>query len=1127
LKTIFVSSTFKDMHYERDIIQEVVSPEVNKEAAKHGQSVSFCDLRWGIDTSELESESGSKKVLDVCLDEIDRSQPPMVVILGYKYGWIPSTELISQAAERKALELDELRKSVTALEIEYGALSDRGKAENTLFYFREIEGVAPDSYTIEDDERRILLEKLKRRIKEISGDRLYTYHVTWNGAGFDGMDLFAEKLKSDIIGMLEGEWSEYDNLSDFDRDRRLHESFMKEKSSIFKGRGRLVNRYLEHATTSSKPLILTGDSGAGKSTLLSYMGMQLKERGFDVMPIYSGYTTHSNSVYQVQQDIVYFFENKLNIPHISEDELVDFLYQARKNDVDTVAFETALSAVKSLSNIELWHEYYCILARQMGDVEGETVILIDAIDQLSHDYGRNKLMFLPKRIPSNLHYIITTLPEVDMGKNITTPIPDITHYDKMEMIDVTLRSMGREVSHDVIVAITRHKASAYPLGISYLIKRLMMMNQDDFAKIAEAGDGIEAISEYQISLVKQCPEELRKLGAYIIRQAGVRINPQLVEEVSLLISRSNTGLRMEDFIGILGDKFNTLDFAHFVTYMSDSFILRDDGCYDFSHKSIREGFRSGENIKERLKIAQKYTDLIYRHFYNLGISDPIASKVLLEYHIRSYLRNENGYEEAMDILTDIYKNGSNDCRINAVMTIYKHSVGSWNDKDCWLKMIISENIARNCAEDLMLPWFMYKASEYCTEGEKDRELEVGLLRSAYEYAEHFFNCYPEDTEWKKGLATYCRRLAEVLEDEAEKLELLDRGEQILQTVNFNPELQKIYLMKANIYRDNDLRYKFSEVSMQAEEYYKKALELCDEVRDLYDMYNNLADFLGECGVERIDDTIKYFTLAEAIVRNDIEKNPSLENRSRLANILSRLSGEYQRYETAEMYWKALELEHESNALREGIYKENTTRKTFTGLMKSNIDYNECFFKWVELQEDIEAKNYEALFDTCKEIDKRIRRGDMEEEDRYYYRYINLMIMVDALRTLGGDENLKKAEELLDITEREPEFYGKLPEWVRKSGYKYAEMYEVLLYMSINNLMNLSHSIRQTIIQLRARDYKNHIDQDKILSEQKLERETMNLLMVLFVKYLAGSSEEVQGIVHMLDENDGQKNLKSQ
>ena len=103
MKTIFVSSTFKDMQLERDVIQNKITPKLNIIAREYGDEISFCDLRWGVDTSELESEEGSKKVLEVCLDEIDRCQPPMIVILGDRYGWIPSDTLIEDTAKRKKI----------------------------------------------------------------------------------------------------------------------------------------------------------------------------------------------------------------------------------------------------------------------------------------------------------------------------------------------------------------------------------------------------------------------------------------------------------------------------------------------------------------------------------------------------------------------------------------------------------------------------------------------------------------------------------------------------------------------------------------------------------------------------------------------------------------------------------------------------------------------------------------------------------------------------------------------------------------------------------------------------------------------------------------------------------------
>ena len=51
MKTIFVSSTFRDFQRERDVLHDRVLPELNRQARRYGEAVSFCDLRWGVDTS--------------------------------------------------------------------------------------------------------------------------------------------------------------------------------------------------------------------------------------------------------------------------------------------------------------------------------------------------------------------------------------------------------------------------------------------------------------------------------------------------------------------------------------------------------------------------------------------------------------------------------------------------------------------------------------------------------------------------------------------------------------------------------------------------------------------------------------------------------------------------------------------------------------------------------------------------------------------------------------------------------------------------------------------------------------------------------------------------------------------
>ena len=111
---IFVSSTFKDMDYERDILHDEIVPELNEYASQYGEQVELCDLRWGIDTTGYDEVEGSKKILSVCLDEIERCNPYMVVLLGNRYGWVPDKKYVSDID----LQAEYYDKSVTELEIQ-------------------------------------------------------------------------------------------------------------------------------------------------------------------------------------------------------------------------------------------------------------------------------------------------------------------------------------------------------------------------------------------------------------------------------------------------------------------------------------------------------------------------------------------------------------------------------------------------------------------------------------------------------------------------------------------------------------------------------------------------------------------------------------------------------------------------------------------------------------------------------------------------------------------------------------------------------------------------------------------------------------------------------------------------
>ena len=110
---VFISSTFRDMMRERDLLVKRVFPELRHKCAKRFVTFTEVDLRWGI----TEEQAAEGKVLPLCLAEIERSRPYFIGLLGERYGWVPEAvpdELLE--SEPWLQEQLQGRKSVTELE---------------------------------------------------------------------------------------------------------------------------------------------------------------------------------------------------------------------------------------------------------------------------------------------------------------------------------------------------------------------------------------------------------------------------------------------------------------------------------------------------------------------------------------------------------------------------------------------------------------------------------------------------------------------------------------------------------------------------------------------------------------------------------------------------------------------------------------------------------------------------------------------------------------------------------------------------------------------------------------------------------------------------------------------------
>ena len=138
---LFISSTFSDMNDERDLIRNKIIPSINKKVVKKYGLFDAVDLRWGINTTNLNEKDSNKKVVEICLDRIYQCIPFFIVLIGDRYGYS-----IDESEYKKSIDLENYRKhlnpafdvsgkrSITELEIEYGRFLSKYKNGYCFFY---------------------------------------------------------------------------------------------------------------------------------------------------------------------------------------------------------------------------------------------------------------------------------------------------------------------------------------------------------------------------------------------------------------------------------------------------------------------------------------------------------------------------------------------------------------------------------------------------------------------------------------------------------------------------------------------------------------------------------------------------------------------------------------------------------------------------------------------------------------------------------------------------------------------------------------------------------------------------------------------------------------------------------
>ena len=274
---VFISSTFRDMEEERNELVSKVFPLLRKMAKERQVTLSEIDLRWGI----TEKESQERKVVQICLEEIDRSHPFFIGVLGGRYGWCPMDEkvdwnsIISAKYEDAIHDLYE-GKSMTELEIIHGAFRNKEDL-HAAFYLRDM----PSN---EIEERQ---QKLREKVSSQKDFPVNYYKNT-------------EELSALV-------------LADF--QSILDELYPAESCNTWEAFSMQQNYYLESLTRYyvankeaesgianflgqdvEKGLILTGESGIGKSTIMAKAVMNIRNSSeVDVLSFFAANSANGST----------------------------------------------------------------------------------------------------------------------------------------------------------------------------------------------------------------------------------------------------------------------------------------------------------------------------------------------------------------------------------------------------------------------------------------------------------------------------------------------------------------------------------------------------------------------------------------------------------------------------------------------------------------------------------------------------------------------------------------------------------------------------------------------------------------------------------------------------------------
>jgi WD40 repeat protein len=615
---VFISSTFRDMHAERDHLVIVVFPEFRERVEQLGLEFFDVDLRWGVPTKDNKGETANS--WEYCRQWIDRVEPFFVCILGQRYGWVPEPEQLKSREDRQRQQ-DEQR-SITDMEVRHAVLSTERK-RRSYFYLRATEAPATASEYVDPPALLDKLEQLKQEVRAC-GRPVRDYPCQWTGSGFTGLEEFGRRVLDDLwSGVLRDEryvskevWRQvlkadpdrdpcYTDESQpvpadlakelvqlakpkpkdpLDAEREQMEAFAQARLRWFQGRTKELKQLTDfiNSTDEQTPHLaaVVAVPGQGKSALLAKLHELLKSSSQFVITHFVGATEHSASAHALIQRLLDELDRSgINWPdeHPKEGD-------EPKRDFNSLCLR---------------------LAQRLGDYAGERriVILLDALNQLSDGHD---LHWLPTRLGPGVRVIVSSIEDASTKPNcpeqrvfqafayrktelLRIPLGPLTEADVRTIVVAYLKEYCHELDRehlDTLCAITQARN---PLYLQVMLNELRTLGGNDLNKL---------VPELIASMPRNHPD-IVSLFQWVLRRMEDGFGTEAVRWWCLYLAHGRVGMASHELADLLARKLGA-DAAATALRIERGlrrYLLRRSETLDFFHGQLKQAVMDHFGVK--------------------------------------------------------------------------------------------------------------------------------------------------------------------------------------------------------------------------------------------------------------------------------------------------------------------------------------------------------------------------------------------------------------------------------------------------------------------------------------------------------------------------------------------------